>query len=75
MPSHTQLKPWAELNGGVGGERNAFSSLDYPCRGELTLKEGRAMVQWPAQLSAESAQDLVEWLTIVQRQIKRMAER
>lgn len=37
----------------------------------LPLSEGQAVIQWPAQLSAESIQDLRDWLKIIERKIGR----
>lgn len=37
----------------------------------FSLSEGRVVIQWPAPLSAESIQDLKDWLKIVERKITR----
>ena len=40
----------------------------------FSLSEGRVVIQWPAPLSAESIQDLKDWLKIVERKITRSVE-
>lgn len=40
----------------------------------FSLSEGRVVIQWPAPLSAESIQDLKDWLKIVERKIARAAK-
>lgn len=37
----------------------------------FSLSEGRVVIQWPTPLSAESVQDLKDWLKIVERKIAR----
>jgi hypothetical protein len=37
----------------------------------FSLSEGRAVIQWPTPLSAESIQDLKDWLKLVERKITR----
>jgi hypothetical protein len=37
----------------------------------FSLAEGTVTIQWPAALSAESFQDLADWLDIVKRKIGR----
>ena len=37
----------------------------------FTIGEGIAVLQWPAQLSTESAKDLEDWLALVVRKMKR----
>jgi hypothetical protein len=37
----------------------------------FSLKEGDAVLQWPAQISAESYQDLEDWTKLLLRKIKR----
>jgi hypothetical protein len=37
----------------------------------FSLSEGRVVIQWPSPLSAESIQDLKDWLKIVERKIAR----
>jgi hypothetical protein len=37
----------------------------------FSLSEGTVTIQWPTPLSAESIQDLKDWLTIVERKISR----
>ena len=37
----------------------------------FSLSEGRVVIQWPSPLSAESIQDLKDWLKIVERKITR----
>jgi hypothetical protein len=39
----------------------------------FSLSEGRVVIQWPAPLSAESIEDLKDWLKIVERKITRSA--
>ncbi len=39
----------------------------------FSLSEGRVVIQWPSPLSAESIQDLKDWLKIVERKITRSA--
>jgi hypothetical protein len=40
----------------------------------FSLTEGTVTIQWPTQLSAESIQDLKDWLKIVERKIARSSE-
>lgn len=37
----------------------------------FTIGDGIAVLQWPAHLTAESVQDLEDWLSLVMRKIKR----
>lgn len=39
----------------------------------LPLSEGRAVIQWPTELSPESIEDLKDWLRIIERKISRSA--
>ena len=41
----------------------------------FSLSEGRVVIQWPTPLSAESIQDLKDWLKIVERKIARSVVR
>jgi hypothetical protein len=50
--------------------------LDQPVDNKMqedifSLSEGRVVIQWPSPLSAESIQDLKDWLKIVERKITR----
>jgi hypothetical protein len=40
----------------------------------FSLTEGRVIIQWPSHLSAESIQDLKDWLKIVERKIARSSQ-
>jgi hypothetical protein len=37
----------------------------------FSLPEGTVTVSWPASISQESFQDIADWLTILERKIKR----
>jgi hypothetical protein len=40
----------------------------------FSIAEGRVVIQWPSPLSAESIQDLKDWLKIVERKIARSTQ-
>jgi hypothetical protein len=47
-------------------------SINKPVHEDVfSLSEGRVVIQWPSPLSAESIQDLKDWLKIVERKIAR----
>ena len=37
----------------------------------FSLDEGLAMLQWPAGMSAESAQEFDDWLALIRKKVKR----
>lgn len=37
----------------------------------FSMAEGVVTLEWPAEISAESAQDIEDWLELVKRKIKR----
>ena len=39
----------------------------------FSLQEGQVVVEWPSTISESSAEDIVEWLCILERKIKRTA--
>ena len=57
-PPHKVVPPKAE----IGMHQDTFST-----------QEGVALLQWPSQLSKESAEDIEAWLTLVLRKILRSA--
>ena len=47
-------------------------SMDTSVREDIfSLAEGDVTIQWPASISAESFQDIADWLPILERKIKR----
>jgi hypothetical protein len=58
--AHQTIPPGLKLASGKQVQEDVFS-----------LKEGRVVLQWPTPLSAESVQDVKDWLKIVERKLER----
>jgi|SRR5581483_1670690 len=77
------LEAESEEDGGEINNRAPLTTLKGPLplnkkqtmrQDVFSLTEGTATIQWPTPLSADSIQDLEDWLEIVKRKIKRSAE-
>ena len=53
------------------GKNGGSSVLAGTKQDVFTLEEGQAVLQWPSSLSADSYEDLKDWVTLALRKIKR----
>lgn len=58
-------------SGTPGASAPAIKQAGAMNQDTFTIGEGVAVLQWPAQITTESAQDLEDWLSLVMRKIKR----